>query len=230
MVLSRRGRRKEAESIQVKVGEVELQQSCVRYLGVEIDRNLTWKAHIEKVRHQCMGKLAAIQRAGAYLPCNTRKVLYQSFVLPHLDYCSVVWNYCGVTLGKCIERVQNYALRLILQKPPLTNSDLLRQTLSWTTLEVRRRHALLCQVHRCVTNQAPSYLCSKFTSNSSLHYAETCGSTKQHLPNPRTKFYHTSFEFQEARIFNKLPKNTQDLNEKKLFRDATLRLSSRSNL
>ena len=177
-----------------------------------------------------MGKLAAIQRAGAYLPCNTRKVLYQSFVLPHLDYCSVVWNYCGVTLGKRIETVQNYALRLILRKPPLTSSDLLRQTLGWTTLEVRRRHALLCQVHCCVTNQAPSYLCSKFTSNSSLHYAETCGSTKLHLPNPRTKFYHTSFEFQGARIFNKLPKNTQDLNEKKLFRDAVLRLSSHSNL
>lgn len=134
MVLSRRGRRKEAGSVRMKVGEVELQQqSCVRYLGVEIDRDLTWKAHIEKVRHQCMGKPAAIQRAGGYLPCNIRKVLYQSFVLPHLDYCSVVWNSCGVTLSKHIERVQNYALRLILRKPPLTSSDLLRQTLGWTT-------------------------------------------------------------------------------------------------
>ena len=124
----------------------------------------------------------------------------------------------------------NYALRLILQKLPLTSSDLLRQTLGWTTLEVRKRNALLCQVHRCVANQAPSYLCSKFTSNSNLHYAETRSSSKLHLPNPRTKFYHTSFEFQGAKIFNKLPENNWDLKEKKLFRDVVLGLSSSSNL
>ena len=66
MVLSRRGRREEAVAVQMKVNEVELQQQdCVRYLGVEIDRDLTWKAHIERVHHQCMGKLAAIRRAGS---------------------------------------------------------------------------------------------------------------------------------------------------------------------
>ena len=64
MVLSRGGRREEAMAVQMKVNEVELQQQdCVRYLGVEIDRDLAWKAHIEKVHHQCMGKLAAIRRA-----------------------------------------------------------------------------------------------------------------------------------------------------------------------
>ena len=68
MVMSRRGRREEAVAVQMKVNEVELQQQdCVRYLGVEIDRDLTWKAHIERVHHQCMGKLAAIRRAGSYL-------------------------------------------------------------------------------------------------------------------------------------------------------------------
>ena len=51
MVLSRRGRRDEASSFQVKVGIDELKKKdCVRYLGVEIDRDLTWKAHIERMR------------------------------------------------------------------------------------------------------------------------------------------------------------------------------------
>ena len=38
------------------------------------------------------------------------------FVLPHLDYCSIIWHTCGVTLTNRIEWVQNYALRMILQK------------------------------------------------------------------------------------------------------------------
>ena len=46
MVVSRRGMHDEADSLQVKVGDDELRkQDCVRYLGVDIDRNLTWKAH-----------------------------------------------------------------------------------------------------------------------------------------------------------------------------------------
>ena len=52
MVLSRRGMRDEADSVQVKVGDDELRkQGCVRYLGVDIDRDLTWKAHIERMHH-----------------------------------------------------------------------------------------------------------------------------------------------------------------------------------
>ncbi len=81
MVLSRRGKRIEAESVQVKVVDAELKKrDCVKYLGVVIDRDLTWKAHIEGMHRQCMGKLAVIRRAGSHI----RKLLYQAFILPHI--------------------------------------------------------------------------------------------------------------------------------------------------
>ena len=155
---------------------------------------------------------------------------YQSFVLPQFDYCSVVWSSSGATLAKSIKREQNCAHGLILWKPPLTSSDSLRQTLGWTTMETRRQNALLCQVYCCITNQAPSFLCFTFTSNSSLHYAEAQDSAKLHLPHSRTKFYHTSFEFQGAKTFKNLPKTIRELKERKLFRDAVLRHSRGSNL
>ena len=93
-------------------------------------------------------------------------------------YCSVVWNNCGATLTGHVERIQNYALRVILRKPPLTSSELLQRTLGWTTLKARRHNAMLCQVHRCCTNQAPPYLCAKFSPNSNLNYIRTRGSNK----------------------------------------------------
>ena len=52
MVLSRRGRCDEANSIQVKVGNDEMKKkNCASYFGVEIDRDLTWKAHTERMRY-----------------------------------------------------------------------------------------------------------------------------------------------------------------------------------
>ena len=45
----------------MKVGDDELKkQDCVKNLGVDIDRDLTWKAHIERMHQQCMGKLVVI--------------------------------------------------------------------------------------------------------------------------------------------------------------------------
>ena len=82
----------------MKVGNDELKKKdCVRYLGVEIDRDLTWKAYIERMHRQCMGKLAVIRRVGSYLPCSIRKLLYQSFVY------SLIWitaRWFGTIVGQ----------------------------------------------------------------------------------------------------------------------------------
>ena len=77
-----------------------------------------------------------------------------SLILPYmdlLDYCSVVWNSCSQTLSNNIERVQNYVMRLTLNKPPLTRSEPLRQFLSWSTLKERRDKSTLIRVHRCTS-------------------------------------------------------------------------------
>ena len=58
---------------------------------------------------------------------------------------------------------------------------------------------------------------------------QTRGSTKLHLPQPRTNFYHLSFEFQGAKIYNNLPKNIREIKEAKLFRDAVNRQYSGPN-
>ena len=42
------------------------------------------------------------------LPSRTKKQIYNALVLPHLDYCSVVWQEWSMEVGKKLERVQNY--------------------------------------------------------------------------------------------------------------------------
>ena len=137
---------------------------------------LNWRSHIQEVRRKSLASLASIRRTAYFLNYKA-KMLYQSLVLPHLEYCSVVWNNCGVILANQVERVQNYAMRLILCKSPRTSSDYLRQQLGWTTLKKRRQHAMLCQVHRCILIQAPTYLVPKFTTNNTRAYMTTRGAT-----------------------------------------------------
>ena len=157
-------------------------QSSVKYLGVLIDHDLTWKARVHHLRRSCMARLAM---TGHHLPCHVRKLLYQTFVLPNLE--SVVWNSCGVVLSNKLESIQNYALRIIFQKPPRTSSANLEKQQVGQLL--RRDDIMLCKVHRCLRNQGPSYLTCKFHTNSNLNYATTRGANKIHLLRPNTNFY-----------------------------------------
>ena len=141
----------------------------VRYLGLTIDQDLSWKTHVSNVRKKAFAAIGCIRRASRYLPVKIRKMLYNSLVLPHLDYCSTVWHSCNQTLSQSVEHSQNYAMRVILNQPPRMRSASLRDQLHWTTLRQRRHNQTLCQVHRCLLRQAPVYLTSKFVRNSYLY-------------------------------------------------------------
>ena len=167
-----------------------------------VDKDLNWKPHITEVRREALAAIATIRRAREYLPVQTRKLLYNTLVLPHMDYCSVVWHSIGTTLSQSIESVQNYAMRVVLDKPPRPPSAPLREFLGWHTLHQRRHRAMLSQVHRCILNHAPSYLCSKFQWNSTRYSStrEQINSTlagparnfTEHLLSSRVRFTTTS--------------------------------------
>ena len=93
------------------------ERDSVRYLGLAIDKDLSWKTHVSNVRKKAFAAIGCIRRASQYLLVKIRKMLYNSLVLPHLDYCSTVWHSCNQTLSQSLERTQNYAMRVILSHP-----------------------------------------------------------------------------------------------------------------
>ncbi len=90
-----------------------------------------------ELTHQwCKGKSISLSRPS--IPINTRKLVFNALVRPHLDYCSVVWHACSSKLKDRVESIQNYGMRVILGKPPRTPNSSLRTELGLTTLEQRR--------------------------------------------------------------------------------------------
>ena len=94
----------------------------------------------------------------------------------------------GVTLAECI---QNYAMSVLSPR-----------------VKVCTTH------HRCINNRAPSYMVSKFFMNSTLGYSSTRGPTGCNL---KRNHYHSSFEFQGAKMFNSLPDTIRSLTSSLAF-------------
>ena len=133
--MGRKRRERELSTVKVVMDGEEIERKrSVKCLGVMLDDALSWKDQVESVRKKCFVGLAKLRRLKMLLSSRTKKQIYNALVLPHFDYCSVVWQEWSMELGKKLERVQNYGMRLILSKPPRTHSEELLEELSWRTL------------------------------------------------------------------------------------------------
>ena len=198
----------------VHCGEEVASGTRVKYLGLMVDRELKWKDQVSHVRKKCLATLSRLRRLFPALPMSTRLMLYNALVLPYLGFCSSVWHQCSETLSTRIERIQNYAMRLITSSPPRTSSDELCSNLSWMTLQDRRRFRILCKVHRCLHHQAPDYLCSKFT----LNLGRTRGFGNVYLQRPQSEFYRKSFEYDGGKMWNSLPNHLKTISSPLVFK------------
>jgi len=73
-------------------------------MKVLLDDGLTWKEQVQSVWKRSFAGLARLRRLKDVLPPNTK--IYNAMVLPHLDYCSVLWQECTKDLRKQLERVR----------------------------------------------------------------------------------------------------------------------------
>ena len=117
LLLSRKGKTNELVKVKVALqGHSIWRCASVKCLGVIIYDGLTWKEHIRSVRRKCFGQLARLRKLRDVLPASLKKKIYNALVLPHLDYCSVVWQECTTSLQLKVEQIQNHEMRFILSK------------------------------------------------------------------------------------------------------------------
>ncbi|XP_037870363.1 uncharacterized protein LOC119629248 [Bombyx mori] len=79
----------------------------IRDLGVEVDRELRFHVHIEKICSKAFKSLGFVLRNSRdFTRPETKILLYNSYVRSTLEYCSVTWNPFYDVYKKKLERVQ----------------------------------------------------------------------------------------------------------------------------
>ncbi len=89
----------------------------VRYfkvLGVEVNDTLTWVDHIGMVCKKVTRRLNLLHRLSWFLPCPILLLFLKSYILPHFDYCDVVWITCTNSESLRLESVLNFACHTVL--------------------------------------------------------------------------------------------------------------------
>ena len=93
----------------------------VKFLGIHIDKHLTWKKHINIISSKISRAIFAINRLKHFLPHNALKTLYYTLIQSHLTYGVQAWGN-GNTVIK-LQTLQKRALRIINNKRYRSHTD-----------------------------------------------------------------------------------------------------------
>ena len=95
---------------EIKINSERIEKvSEFNFLGYTIDEHLGWKPHIQKISNKIARTLGIMCRLKNFLPTRILRMLYNSLILPHLQY-SILAR--GFNMGR-LEKLQKRAVRII---------------------------------------------------------------------------------------------------------------------
>ena len=84
-----------------------------KFLGVIINQNLSWQPHIKAISSKIAKSVGIIIKSRQFFLPNTLHTLYNSLILPYLQYCSIIW---ASTYSSHLQPLQK-AIRIIMHSP-----------------------------------------------------------------------------------------------------------------
>ena len=188
---------------QLKGVTLEEEQSS-KYLGVDIQSNLSWKNHISRITKKSNSMLGFLRRNLRQASEETKAQAYFTMVRSNLDYCCTIWNSHQRDQKDQIEMVQRRAARFVTSRYRNTSSvtDMLGY-LGWESHETRRSKLQLIVlykiVHGLIDIPPDDYLIQGNSKTRAAH------KFKYQQCSTSTESYNNSFFPRIIQLWNRLP-------------------------
>ena len=179
-----------------------------KLLGVHLDPHLSFNKHVDSVCRSITSKLALLRRIKRFLPIQYRKLYYNAYILPCIDYCLTIWGNASKIHLERIHKLQKYAARIILDASPDSPSLPLFSELGWLNVFERTEFNKAVLLFKTVHGMCPGYLSSMFTFQPASVYGLR-SSTQQNMriSKHNNELFKRTFQYSGVILWNNLPTN-----------------------
>ena len=199
-------------AITIGNAQFPLMQS-VKKLGFTLDCNLTKNAHISNISRTCyfeQRRLASIRR---FLTSRATVTFVSDSVLSKIDYCYSLLFGSADDVTSHLQRIQNYAARVILRLPTSSSITTHLESLHWIPVKVRSTCKIACLCYHCHSSTAPSYVADMLQKKSShTHNTRSSSNTMPLLNRPahsKATLGDRSFSFASSSVWNSIPNDVR---------------------
>ena len=164
-----------ATSINIGNAQIPFKQS-VKNLGFTLVCHLTMNAHVSNIARTCYFELRRLESIRGFLTSTATATLVSAFVLSRIDYCNSLLFGSAHDVTSHLQRMQNYAARVILRLPKSSSITIHLRSLHWVPVKVRSTYKISCLCYHCHSSTSPSYV-TGMQHRKSLHTHNTRSSS-----------------------------------------------------
>ena len=199
-------------SITMGNAQIPFKQS-VKNLGFTLDCHLTMNAHASQIARTCYFELRHLASIRRFLISTATATLVSAFVLSRIDYCNSLLFGSTHDVTSHLQRIQNYAARVILCLPMSSSITIHLKSLHWLPVKVRSTYKIACLCYHCHSSTAPSYV-TDMLHKKPLHTRNTRSSsyTMPLLNRPahsKATLGDRSFSFASSSVWNSIPNDVR---------------------
>jgi hypothetical protein len=214
LIIFKNPNKKIPDNIKIKMGGKKL-PLCkhIKYLGIYIDENLSWKHHQEQLYTKLKRAHNLLSIARHYVPKQSLLAIYHGSFSSHLSYGCQIW---GQTLNNTSKLVtaQKKAMRIVNFSASQDHSNPIFKELNVLKIQdiIKLNNILLA--HKVLNSNVPSNLLNFLSRSSSSHSHNTTFSNigSVCLPTIKTNAGRNSIRYQCAKSWNAILKDLKNPN------------------
>ena len=144
-------------SITTGNAQIPFKQS-IKKLGFTLDCHLTMNAHVSNIARKCYFELRRLASISRFVTSTATATLVSAIALSRIDYCSSLLYGSSHDVTSNLQRIQNYAARVILRLPKSSSTTIYLRSHHWLPVKVRSTYKIACLCYHCHSCTAPSYV------------------------------------------------------------------------
>ena len=212
------------EDAVVRFGNTSIQPSThVKNLGLHMDKYLLFDVHINEISKKVIGLLIYLNRISMNFDKASRKIVVQTLVLSHINYCIRIWGTTNTTLLQKVQKLQNFAARVAvggLRKYDHVSPAY--KELGWVRIKQKHLMDVSIAMHKVVSGMCPAWLHSFPTVHTNTNSVTR---QQRYLAVPRTKTDTgaKAFLVNGPKLWNSLPREVINTNSLSAFKSRLTR-------
>ena len=135
----------------------------------------------------------------AFVPKSTL-ITIKALILPHFDYCSLVWDNCSKYLLDKLQKMQNRAARVITGRPYDISSSTALRELNWQPLANLREQNKAKFMYKMRNNELSEFMTNMFNVTNNTNYNLRSNKVDFALQKPNTNFMKKSISYSGAKL------------------------------
>ena len=173
----------------------------VNYLGLVIDENLYWNAHVDYVCASLVKYFGIFNHIKSFITSRIARQLYFAFINSRINYGIEVYGHCANEYLSKLQILQNKLLKLLLKLDRRTSTNQLHRDLSLLKVSDIHDVNMLCFVNNCRATRCPETFCNYYQ----VRRTERELRNNDHLdvPRARTEMGLSSCNIKGAKLWNK---------------------------